>query len=398
MRNCFYIIFVFFIVLASGKTLADDLSPAANISLITCGPGQEMYSYFGHSALWVYDPIMNIDRMYNYGTFDFNIPNFYLEFAKGRLYYMLSVTRSQSFFREYISEKRYIREQVLNLLPEEKQELFNLLEINYQPENRHYWYDFFKDNCSTRIRDIVAKATHNRYQWPKEPDKPLTFRQLIKPYVKSHPAERTGMFILLSHGADQKATISDYMFLPEQVYRCFAEAVSNDGLSLVTGERVIFQPDPEPGGTKKLNQPLLLVILLLIISLGFSMARFHGRKGGRIFDSLIFFLSGLIGVLLFFMWFFSDHWSCKANLSLVWANPLNLVLIILAWIPQTANIVRIYSRIMLAGGLFLLVSLPLWQQRIPIEGILLWVIVLIGYFRLSGFDKLLNPKPQNQAN
>jgi hypothetical protein len=388
----------FFIFIKPAGSSAAELSPSARISLITCGPGQEMYSYFGHSALWVYDPVMNIDRMYNYGTFDFNIPHFYWEFAKGRLYYMLSVTRSRSFFNEYISEKRYIKEQLLNLLPEEKEELFKLLEINYLPENRHYWYDFFKDNCSTRIRDIVAKATNNRFIWPAEPDNPLTFRQLLKPYVKTHRMERAGMFLLLSHGADRKATISDYMFLPEQLYRCFAEARTVDGEVLVRENQSLFEPETTGRGFRKADSIPILLVQLLLFAIGFFLDIKPRPKRSRIFDSVMFSLAGLLGILIFFMWFFSDHWSCKANLNLVWANPLNLALVILAWIRPAARIVRAYSRLMLIAGLTILVTLPLWKQRIPAEGILMWIIILSGYLRFSAFKKPLNPKQQNEAN
>ena len=372
---------------------AQELSPEARISLITCGPGDEIYSYFGHSALWVYDPQTGIDRMYNYGTFDFNIPNFYWEFTKGRLYYLLSVTRSASFFQEYINEERFIIEQELNLTAEERNQLFKLLEINYLPDNRHYWYDFFKDNCSTRIRDIVAVATENRYLWPEEPDKPLTFRQLLKPYVANRHWERLGMFLLLSKGADQQATRSDYMFLPDELYLSFDQARTADGRRLVSGERNLYLPGRDRMAEKSFNWPLLIFSLLLLFSIWITVTRNNKGLTVKLFDSSIYFTTGFLGILLTFMWFFTEHWTCKANLELFWINPLNLIPLVIIWIPSTRKFLNAYARIMLALTLMALITLPLWQQRVSLEAILIGLLTLTAWYRASGLLKATNRQP-----
>ncbi|MFO7616650.1 MAG: DUF4105 domain-containing protein, partial [Bacteroidales bacterium] len=318
---------------------------------------------------------------------------FYWEFTKGRLYYMLSVSRSASFFSEYVDEERFIIEQELNLTPGERNELFRLLEINYLPDNRHYWYDFFKDNCSTRIRDIVAEATENRYQWPDEPDNPLTFRQLLKPYVANRHWERLGMFLLLSRGADQKATLSDYMFLPDHLYWSFDQARTADGRPLVAAERNLFLPGRDRMAEKSFNWPLLIFSLLLLISIWVMVSRHHKKRVVKLFDSLIYLITGCIGLLLAFMWFFTEHWTCKANVELFWANPLNLIPLILIWLPAARKVLTAYARVMLAITVIVLVTLPLWHQRVSVEAIVIGLLTLTAWYRASGLMKTADRQP-----
>lgn len=142
----------------SPASVAQNLSDSSRISLMTVAPGDFLYSTFGHSALRVFDPVNNIDRCYNYGTFDFDQPNFYLNFCRGKLLYSLDVEPGRHFVRGNLQDNRPMQEQVFDLGAAQRQRLFNLLETNALPENRSYKYDFFYDNCATRIRDIVQET------------------------------------------------------------------------------------------------------------------------------------------------------------------------------------------------------------------------------------------------
>ena len=136
---------IFLLLSSSGK--GQRLSDKAEISVYTMGPYQgELYSAFGHSAFRVYDPPNDLDLIYNYGIFDFTQPNFYLNFAKGKPYYMLGVQYYEPFIKSYIQENRRIVQQVLNLAKTEKQDLFDFLQWNAQPENRNYYYNYVYDN------------------------------------------------------------------------------------------------------------------------------------------------------------------------------------------------------------------------------------------------------------
>ncbi len=134
------------------------LSDQARVSVITCGPGDQIYSVFGHTALRIVDPMHRIDRVYNYGTFDFNTPNFYLKFARGDLAYFLSVTSFDQFVYAYQLENRSLSEQVLRLNGAQVQALYNRVEANLRPDQMYYRYQFFADNCTTRIYDLLAQS------------------------------------------------------------------------------------------------------------------------------------------------------------------------------------------------------------------------------------------------
>src|SRR5690606_31625041 len=145
-----------FALLATSISFAQHIDTSrTRISLLTCTPGSELYSVFGHSALRVVDSNAVTDIVYNYGTFDFNDPNFYSKFVRGKLNYYLSTEYFRDFVYGYRLEGRGITEQVLLLTAEEKLALKKFLRENLKPENRHYAYDFFLDNCTTRLRDLI---------------------------------------------------------------------------------------------------------------------------------------------------------------------------------------------------------------------------------------------------
>lgn len=395
------ILLLLLILLLPGKLPAFQIPVLTNestISLITCGPGPEIYSYFGHSALRVADPQLKLDRVYNYGTFDFSIPDFYTQFINGKLYYMLSVVRYQGFIPDYIAEKRFIKELPLNLTEEQKQKLFNLLEINYLPENRHYWYDFFTDNCSTRIRDIVTQAIEGKILWPPEPATHLTYRQLILPYISLNNWAKTGILLMLTAGADRESSLQGYMFLPDHMHRLFALATQDDGSPLCKTEKVLFEPEyPKPTGTGLLHPYTIFTILLLL-------AWFMGVSGRvpvklqKAFFTVLFVISGSLGLLFCYMWFFSAHQVCHANLNLAWAFPLNLLLSVSLWIPKAEGFTRWLSRTSIILSLLFLATFFLWKQKVPFEAILFCLSLLPGLLLFSDLKVFRKTKTQDQTN
>ena len=149
-------LFLFIIWLVNLHPVAgSELTGKSRISILTLDPGKEMYTIFGHTAIRVRDETLGLDRVYNFGTFDASTPFFYLKFLQGDLNYFLSITDFDYFFRNTVDEKRSIVEQILNLTYPERQKIFNTLERQYHSNARFYKYDFFYDNCATRVRDIV---------------------------------------------------------------------------------------------------------------------------------------------------------------------------------------------------------------------------------------------------
>ncbi|HNE28922.1 MAG TPA: DUF4105 domain-containing protein, partial [Saprospiraceae bacterium] len=207
LRFCLHFLLLLVLPLTAGsQSAAFPLSDSSFISLITAAPGEELYSTFGHSALRVKDPARNFDRCYNYGTFDFDQPNFYLNFCRGKLLYYLNVERRRDFEYEYLMDRRTLREQTLDLDASQKQQLFDLLQENALPQNREYKYDFFYDNCATRIRDIVEKALLYQVFFDSTTTKKgTTMRQLLKPYLLDKPWTRFGIDLILGQAADRVA-------------------------------------------------------------------------------------------------------------------------------------------------------------------------------------------------
>ena len=184
-----FLFFTYFQLIAQQK-----LSTKATVSIVTCGSGDELYSTFGHSAFRVFDPLLNLDKIYNYGTFDFNASNFYLNFAKGKLIYQLSTSTFIRFLREYQYENRWVKTQELNLSTNQVQEVFNFLENNAKPENKSYQYDFFYDNCSTKIEDVIKTVLNDKVTFNNNHiTSTKSHRDLIADYTMDHKWSKFGI-------------------------------------------------------------------------------------------------------------------------------------------------------------------------------------------------------------
>lgn len=310
-------------------TQAQQLSPDATISLITIGPTQrELYSAFGHSAIRVYDPQIPIDYFYNYGVFSFNQPNFYLNFARGINYYQLGVYRYDQLRDYYISENRYIHEQVLNLIPEQKQLVFNFLERNALPENKMYLYDYFYDNCATRPRDVLKSALGDNIVFDNTPEKkPITIRGLTDIYLGQQPWGDLGIDICLGLPMDKAASRTEYMFLPDSLESGFDRAkVKSDSawMPLVAQKKVVFQNSPITPALSVFHPWIVFGVMSLGI-LGISVWDWRRKKITAWLDRIVFIITGVLGVLLFLLWFATSHKAAANNLNILWAIPTNLV-------------------------------------------------------------------------
>lgn len=305
-----------------------NLSSQSEISVLTIGPGASLNDSFGHSGYRVNDPINGIDVVFNYGVYDFNTPNFYTKFAQGKLNYKIGLNYFEDFFESYVSQNRWIKEQVLNLTPSEKQEIFDYLSTNLKPENRDYLYDFFYDNCATKIKDVVAIVLKDRLEF-KEPEgfQPETFRTLIQNQLHKNSWGSLGIDIALGSVIDQKATAEEHMFLPEFIYAFFESATLNASEKLVKQPNLLF----ENRNTKKSNNfvtsPWMILggISFLILLITF----FDYKKNKRTvwLDAVLFALTGLIGVFILLLWFATDHTATANNYNLLWAFALNIFMV-----------------------------------------------------------------------
>ena len=321
---------LFFLLIFSG--LGSLQAQQYQISLLTCDPGDAIYSSFGHSGIRVLELTTGRDVVYNYGTFDFGAPNFVLNFAGGRLDYYLSVSTFDRFLAEYEYFHRSMREQVLNLNETQKLELIRFLETNYLPENRAYRYDFFFDNCATRVRDAVDSVLGDQLVWHDEAQENTdkSFRELIDEMVLYMPWSDLGIDIALGSRLDRDATPLEEQFLPKYMEESFARAeIQGDGPTrpLVTESRVILDFPIEKGSFGLMN-PYLLFWIVAIVFTAITFIGFKKKKLFIGFDVALFGLVGLVGLVIFFLWVDSEIPSTKYNWNILWAFPGHLFLAI----------------------------------------------------------------------
>ncbi len=321
-------IFIFLVIMAllsshQSEAQIITLSNKAQISLITGSPGQDVYNIFGHSGLRVYDPSIGLDIMYSYGTFDFDTPNFLLKFAQGKLNYSISVAQYPPFIAFYQREGRTVYEQVLDLTFEEKNAVFAFLQNNFKPENRYYLYDFFYDNCSTRIRDALKKIFKDNIKYNEDQlAQNKSFRACVDPYVNK-PWVRFGIYLLLGAPADKIADGYNTMFLPDNLMEGFSKAqIKRNGqwIALAPESKIVSQSLISAPPFMWLNPYSVMwglsAVLILITFLGYRK-----QKISYALDFGLFFLMGLVGLLFLFMWFGTNHQTCAWNFNLLWALP-----------------------------------------------------------------------------
>ena len=304
-----------------------ELSDSVQVSLLTMMPGDQAYSLFGHSALRIRDAAIGLDRTYNYGTFDFDQPFFVARFLRGSLNYELATAPYEWLLMDYELQERPIIEQTLALDAPTSRALFDVLETNALPDNRSYRYDFFWDNCSTRILSALDSALARTGQ-PlvslPPPDNPQTYRQLVYPYVKGQPLIHLGTDLALALPADAVASAREETFLPLELMAQLDRA-SVDGQQLVASRDTVFWlPDT---GLPERAFPWPLVLGWVVFG-GVAWVSWRGWRRGTTpqwLDVTLFGLVGLSGLILFLLWVATSHGVTGPNLNVLWAWPTHLV-------------------------------------------------------------------------
>lgn len=345
------------------------------ISLLTCSPGEELYSAFGHTAIRVVDNTTGADIVYNYGTFDDTDPiEFYKNFTKGLMFYELSVSTYHEFAYEYSYFKRGVVEQALQLSCAEKTAMFDALRLNVRPENKNYYYYFHQDNCTTRARDMIVHHVNGGVQFPNIlTAQAPTYRNLIHEYLdKGHqPWSKFGIDILLGANLDKKVTNEQAMFLPDYLKKAF-DGATTAGQKLVAEERTLLPAaQMEETGSWFTPFTVFTALFLLIAALSFM----HKAPAFlRIFDIGFFLLLGLLGLLLFVLWIIRVDDVCRNNWNLLWALPTHLPVVFVMhrkkqWISTYFKSVFIIT--LLLAGTWFVIPQSFNSAIAPVLGIIL---------------------------
>lgn len=368
----------------SQQIIATDSS---QISLLTCSPGPASYEKFGHTAIRIFDKTQNIDIAANWGIFNFNQPGFYFKFVKGKTIYMLGIYDTNLFLNEYKERNSSVTEQMLNLNRDEKQKLIDAVLINYLPENRNYLYNFVFDNCSTRPRDLIESLFTNEltieYTQPMEQK---TFREWVEMYSDKNSWLGFGINLIFGKDADHLASRSESMFLPEIMSKELSGAKIVNNINhavkpLVSSTAMLVEKRDEIQKNQIIAQPMFVAFLIFIAGISITVVELKKKKYYRQVDGLLLFISGLAGLVIFYLMFFSIHPLVKNNFNILWCNPLNIFTGIFVWNKKMKKAVKIQQIINSICYISVLVVAALAVQTINIAFIPLIALLLIRSLR-----------------
>ena len=382
-----YVLLLFILSIYSNLKAQVNLSVYSEVSIVTAGPGEALYEAFGHSAIRIKDPVLNLDLIYNYGMFDFNQPNFLLNFAKGNMIYSLARYDFKYFLASYRRDKRWVKQQVLNLTQQEKQAFFTFLEKNATPENRNYLYDPYFDNCATKLRDITRSVLGSKLMFnDNHITKDLTFRQLTNHEIHWNSWGTFGLNLIAGTKLDQKATSEEYMYLPDYVYSSFKNAtvyVKNQPKQLVKREDYLIKAEEKQPKTS-IFSPFLMFSLLTIIGIYITAKDHKKKKRTKWLDFILTFTTGIIGCVILFLWFFSTHATAPNNFNLLWAFAPNLIISFLLLRKKTPKVgLQKYFFVLM---IFMLLIPVIWITKIqafPLAVTPLLILLFVRYYFLS---------------
>lgn len=372
------------VCLMAGAALAEDIDrdsgAAFRIALVTAAPGEIYWQRFGHNALLVENTVTGDARMYNFGIFDFEQKNFLLNFARGRMLYRLAALPPEVDLDNYAAEGRSVWIQELNLRPDQRYAVAEMLGQNALPENAEYRYDYFAQNCSTKVRDVLdAVLEGDLKETMSARARGETERSLAMAYARPEPWLAVGIDLGIGPAADRKLSFWDEMFLPLRLRDLVREMRVRDehGVEQPLVAREWTAVEGRLDDTVPLQPnwlwPLAIAGLALVAATVFTLRSRRGvvRTFGTLWLSLLMLALGLGGVVLGGLWAFTDHAIAYANLNLVLFSPLCLML---AW--------------------------PLWRWRSPPARPgtrSRWIALLIVTIALLGLTWLTLPGTQ-QAN
>ncbi|NDV67551.1 DUF4105 domain-containing protein [Dysgonomonas sp. 25] len=348
-----------------------ELSDSAEISIVTNEPWtKEVYSVFGHTVIRVKDPVQKIDLSFNYGVFDFASPNFMGRFMTGATDYMVLGYDMSYYFAEFKERGVAVYEQRLNLTQEEKENVWEFLIVNVQPENRVYRYNFLYDNCATRPRDILEQCVNGKINYTPS-NKEQTYRDLIHECVDIKPWLRFGIDLVIGGDADKVITDRQKDFLPRYLQNAYRGAVIErpDGtrVPLVASEHILIPGEKTSDITDMPSDtPLIAGWILFALTAFFSYLVYKKNKLalGRFYATIIFLVAGFLGGLIFFLMYFSEHPCVNPNWNLVWLNPLQFIIGCLFFVKPLRKHVYYYHFINFVALLLFTLAWGLIPQKL----------------------------------
>lgn len=348
------------------------------ISVLTFAPGETYWQRFGHNAILVENTSIAANAVYNYGMFDFFQKNFFLNFARGHMVYRLDVDTLDRTLALYASEGRWVYQQALNLDAAQRLQLAMFLDANAQPENAEYRYDYFRDNCSTRVRDAIDQVLGGALgSTLRAQAVPVSYRSEATRLMRPILPLALGMDLILGPASDAPISLWEQSFVPGVLMQALAAQRIN-GQPLVAEAHYLLADQRSPVAPA---EPLrwhgaalgigLLAGLLLI-----GVGRLESRLGFGLLAMPLLLAAGLAGLAQLAAWTLTEHWAMHANFNLLLFSPLALLLLPTAWRRPTNQLPR-WPRL-LVWALLLGAGLSLLGGQQNAVWVLLWLPVQAG--------------------
>ena len=383
------VLLTFLVSLTCVTCRATESADSVDIALLTCGPGDEVYSLYGHTAIRYTDHRTGEDMVINYGMFSFNQDYFVLRFVFGLTDYQMGITPFDYFMREYQYEGRWVYQQTLNLTAEQKRAIGEALAHNYLPENRTYRYNFFYNNCTTKARDVIVGQLGCDLEYPQRTLDGVTFRTMLHQWNEDYPWSRLGNDLLLGVKADRQVSMAERQFLPDSLREDFEDAYlrlpSGERRKLVSVSRMLYAPslsqlaekqDAESGFAAAVP-PMAVALAVLMVMIVVTIIEWRTRRILYGLDILWLLATGVGGIILTAM-IFSQHPTVSLNFQILILSPLCLVAL---WPVVRSLRRRQFGRWLwvIVGSLALSLFMGIWQKY----DASIWTLALSLLFRVA---------------
>ena len=343
------------------------------MSILSIGEGPSLVDAFGHTAIRVKDEELKNDVVFNFGVYDFNSPNFYSNFVKGRPEYKLGVQNYYNLTQNYVRQKRYIVEHQLNL---DQNSIKIIIDLLVEKLNDPYYiYDYFRDNCTTRAADIVIDKTNNKFKDEKlESEDIVSYRELIHGKINENSWAALGIDLCLGAIIDKKIKTRETFFLPENLMN-YLDLYEGD----IIKRNIIYRPESAISYRENIPSPLLINLILSLIIVAITIFNFKRNKWNKSLDTLIFLISGSIGVLIIYLWFFSNHFAGAQNFNFLWAFPFNFALIFAIYKSKIPNWSIGFIKLLIIMIILLFLHWATGVQKYNLTLLPIFVALLIRY-------------------
>ena len=369
------ILFAFALIFFSINIYANELEDKNRykISILSIGEGPSLVDAFGHTAIRVKDEELKNDVVFNFGVYDFNSPNFYSNFVKGRPEYKLGIQNYYNLTQNYVRQKRYIVEHQLNL---DQNSIKIIIDLLVEKLNDPYYiYDYFRDNCTTRAADIVIDKTNNKFKDEKlESEDIVSYRELIHGKINENSWAALGIDLCLGAIIDKKIKTRETFFLPENLMN-YLDLYEGD----IIKRNIIYRPESAISYRENIPSPLLINLILSLIIIAVTIFNFKRNKWNKSLDALIFLISGSIGVLIIYLWFFSNHFAGAQNFNFLWAFPFNFALIFAIYKSKIPNWSIGFIKLLIIMIILLFLHWSTGVQKYNLTLLPIFVALLIRY-------------------